>query len=88
MKRRTSDALVELRTVASRAETAMERIRNLPVNRASTRATGKELEAKWGKPYPDHENLTGFHARTAEDPEEPEMIEALRQVVALLERWR
>lgn len=85
MKRKTSCALTEVRTVVSRAETALEAIRDLPQQRerlrdSATRVTGKSGEAM--------RSLTGFYAQYAEDADEPEMIAALEQVVALLERWR
>lgn len=88
-KRRTSAALVELRTVASRAETALDVIKGLTRERASCRATGDDVASRHGPPFgQDMQQLTGYWARYAEDPEEPEMITALEQVVALLARWR
>lgn len=87
-KRRTSTALVELRTVASRAETALKVIKDLPAARSRARDFGRQIEDRNPSAAADYVNLTGSSAVLAEDPEEPEMIAALEQVVALLERWR
>ncbi|RTL21324.1 MAG: hypothetical protein EKK55_16285 [Rhodocyclaceae bacterium] len=89
MKRKTSDALVEVRTVASRARTALETIRRLPEERRRHRADGRALlERTNGERGQDMADLTGFWAKMAEDPDEGAMIAALGQVVSLLERWQ
>jgi hypothetical protein len=87
-KRRTSVALVELRTVASRAETACGRIKGLPQQREQSRAFGRQIQARNPEAAAHYIGLTGPSADLAYDPEEPEMIAALEQVLALLERWR
>lgn len=86
-KKRTSEALVELRTVASRAATALAVIKDLPQQRERYRRQGAEIIRLNGAGC-DMANMTGYWERFAEDPEEPEMIAALEQVCALLERWR
>jgi len=86
--KKTSVALVELRTVASRAETALGVIGSLPARRAGARAFGRQIEVRNPDAAAHYINLTGSSADLAEDPEEPEMITALEQVLALLARWR
>ena len=70
--RETSNALTEVRTVLSRAETALDYIVHGP--------TEGHTE------YDENHHYVGFHREF--DPDHEEMEEALRQCVMLLSRWR
>lgn len=67
----TSTALVEVRTVLSRARTALEVLDYNP--------TFVVVEAVWGRDQKE--------AETIPHPELEEMQRAMRQIVAVLARW-
>lgn len=68
----TSRALTEVRTVLSRAQTALE--------------TLDEGPSEWVTDHDENGRYIGSHREC--DPEQTEMIDALRFVVVTLSRWR
>lgn len=75
--REVTNALTEIRTVLSRAETALAVLDCGP--------------SEWRQDGFEEPNAAGYrtpiHVREA-DPDQDEMVDALREVVVLLARWR